>query len=68
MSDSRSYVIRPPYVMRAVVRVNQSPLNERQWCLELECGHEKWETAKRKPQILKISCWECGKLSKGDAK
>jgi hypothetical protein len=26
-------------VMRTIVRMNQSPLNPKQWCLTLECGH-----------------------------
>jgi hypothetical protein len=46
-------------VARRVVRVDRSPLNVQQWCLQLECGHEVWKTAKRKPTATKAACHRC---------
>lgn len=37
-----------------VIRATQSPLNKRQWLCELECGHEQWVTANRRP--VKVEC------------
>lgn len=34
---------------RGVVRVTRSPMNPLRWCLQLECGHDIWVTAKTKP-------------------
>ena len=37
-------------VKRNVLQVKQSPLNPSRWMLVLECGHDTWVTAKRRPQ------------------
>lgn len=38
---------------RRIIRVTQSPMNTAQWCIELECGHDVWVTAKRRPRTIK---------------
>lgn len=43
--------------MKKVVRVDQSPMNKKRWCIELECGHETWVTAARRPKRQTIICW-----------
>lgn len=42
-----------------VLSVKQSPLNEQRWCLNLECGHEVWITAKRRPTRKLATCELC---------
>jgi hypothetical protein len=41
-----------------VVRADRSPLNSKQWLVELECGHEGWVTAtivpKRIPECTQL--------------
>jgi hypothetical protein len=44
-----------------VRRVVQSPMNPRQWCLELACGHDVWVTAGRKPKAKTNHCPICAK-------
>ena len=44
---------------RSVKRIDRSPMNPDRWCYELECGHEVWVTAKRKPKRLTIHCPTC---------
>lgn len=39
-----------------VVDARQSPMNERRWCLELECGHDLWVTAEKKPERKNATC------------
>lgn len=34
---------------RRIERVTQSPMNPVRWCLDLECGHEKWVTQRGRP-------------------
>lgn len=29
------------------------------WCIELECGHKCWWTAKRKPTVKQLRCEKC---------
>lgn len=45
---------------RKVVRITQSPMNATRWCLELECGHDNWVTAKRRPTTQAVPCSRCG--------
>lgn len=39
--------------------VKQSPMNGQRWCLQLDCGHDEWVTAKRRPTRQTISCSKC---------
>jgi hypothetical protein len=48
----------PNFVVR-VLRVDQSRMNPNRWCLELECGHEVWITAKKRPTRQRINCPTC---------
>ncbi len=41
---------------RQVVRIDQSPMNAKRWCLELDCGHEVWITSTRRPTNKKFLC------------
>lgn len=41
---------------RRVVRVTRSPMNAKRWCLELDCGHEVWVSASRKPTAKTAPC------------
>ncbi len=45
--------------MLTVQRVDQSPMNEKRWCLTLSCGHEIWVTANRKPTRVQAPCERC---------
>lgn len=49
----------PQSLTKRVVRVDQSPMNAQRWCLELECGHECWVTAKAKPKRQTAPCGVC---------
>jgi hypothetical protein len=46
-------------IMRMVVAVRQSPLNPAQWCCDLDCGHDVWVSAKRRPMKKIIACDRC---------
>jgi len=46
-------------VKRNVLQVKQSPLNPLRWMLVLECGHDTWVTAKRRPQRKTSHCAAC---------
>jgi hypothetical protein len=46
-------------VMRKITRVVQSPLNPLQWCVELDCGHERWVTRVRAPRRKGFRCMQC---------
>jgi len=46
-------------MMRRVRRIDQSPLNELRWCLELECGHEVWITKGYRPLMHSANCLQC---------
>jgi hypothetical protein len=41
---------------RRVVRADQSPMNEKRWCLTLACGCEVWVTSGFKPLSLWAKC------------
>lgn len=45
----------------AVVRVDQSPLNAKQWQLTLSCGHWQWVTANKRPTRKTAKCERCCK-------
>jgi hypothetical protein len=40
-----------------VARMDPSPMNPRQWCIQLKCGHEFWVTGK--PRYKKAICKKC---------
>jgi hypothetical protein len=46
--------------MRQVMRVDQSPMNPKQWCLTMSCGHETWVTRRTRPKIRFTACAKCG--------
>jgi len=39
--------------------VKQGPLNPLRWCLQLDCGHDQWVTAKSRPTRQTIRCGRC---------
>jgi hypothetical protein len=47
--------------LRDVVRVTQSPMNAKRWCLDLSCRHEVWVTSSRQPKRSRVHCVECSK-------
>jgi hypothetical protein len=53
---------------REVVRVTQSPMNKKRWCLEMSCGHEVWVTRTRKPTIKTLVCNDCAKKAAEEMK
>lgn len=36
-----------------VKRADQSPMNEQRWLCVLDCGHEQWVTARRRPAAVR---------------
>jgi hypothetical protein len=42
-----------------IVSIKQSPLNGSQWCCQLDCGHDQWVTAKRRPTRKTLKCSQC---------
>ena len=42
-----------------VRRIDQSPMNPRQWCIDLYCGHEDWITSNRRPKFKVMQCKVC---------
>lgn len=46
-------------MIKRVVRITQSPMNALRWVLDLECGHETWITAKRRPTRKTAQCSPC---------
>jgi hypothetical protein len=47
--------------------VKQSPMNGQRWCLQLDCGHDEWVTAKSRPTRQSIRCSRCAdKARKAD--
>lgn len=49
----------PKLAKKAVKSAKVSPLNPLRWSLDLECGHEVWVTAKRKPTAKTADCGPC---------
>ena len=43
----------------SVESVKQSPMNALRWCLQLDCGHDEWVTAKRRPTRNTAPCGTC---------
>lgn len=43
-------------MLRKIVQVTQSPMNEKRWLLSFECGHERWATANRRPKWQEADC------------
>jgi hypothetical protein len=50
--------------LRTVVRIDQSPMNAKQWCVQLSCGHEEWVTRAKRPKIKVMVCSKCTGESK----
>jgi hypothetical protein len=46
-------------VRRAVRRIRQSPMNERVWNVEMECGHDQYITRARRPTCTTLVCNDC---------
>jgi hypothetical protein len=44
---------------QAVMRVDQSPMNAKRWCLTLRCGHEAWVTRHGRPKLQGLFCERC---------
>jgi hypothetical protein len=42
-----------------IQNVKQSPLNEKQWCCQLDCGHDQWVTSNRRPTRKTLVCDKC---------
>jgi hypothetical protein len=51
-------------IARKVTSVKQSPLNPKQWNLQLDCGHDVWTTAKRRPTKQTAPCERCQQTTK----
>ena len=47
-----------------VLSVKQSPLNPKQWCCNLDCGHDQWITAKQRPTRKTLKCDRCAAIAK----
>lgn len=61
MKDTNIMKIDSPTTMTGVVtaqvlRVTQSPMNPKQWCVDLNCGHEVWVTCGRRPTRKTMKC------------
>jgi hypothetical protein len=50
--------------MARIVKITQSPLNKKQWCCDLHCGHDVWVTADRRPRVQNMFCAKCKSQSK----
>jgi hypothetical protein len=46
------------------VAVDRSPMNAKRWCLTLQCGHETWVSAVRKPKTKTAACSACARARK----
>lgn len=49
----------PKLIVKRVQSAKVSPLNQKQWSLALECGHEKWVTSKSRPSRKTAECEPC---------
>lgn len=45
--------------------IRQSPMNPKQWCCQLDCGHDQWITAKSRPTRQTLRCDRC--IAKAEA-
>lgn len=54
-------MLRPsaPIPHSRIESVKQSPMNGQRWCLQLDCGHDEWVTAKKRPTRKTIRCSRC---------
>lgn len=50
---------KPKSVIKNVVRVTRSPMNERIWYLDLECGHDTTVVSKSRPTRQTFRCPDC---------
>ena len=48
-----------PLLKSRIESVKQSPLNAHRWCLQLDCGHDVWVTAKQRPRGRTAQCPQC---------
>ena len=48
--------------------VKQSPLNPHRWCCQLDCGHDQWVTARRRPTRRTLVCSRCREKAQGGEK
>ena len=53
---------------RKVVSITQSPMNNKRWCLELECGHDVWITSKSHPKRNTEKCTTCDREEEATGK
>ena len=49
-----------------ILRIDQSPMNPKRWCLELACGHEAWITTVRRPTRKSAVCYDCRAPTEGE--
>jgi hypothetical protein len=42
-----------------IENVKQSPMNGKRWCCQLDCGHDEWITATRRPTRTTLRCGKC---------
>ena len=52
---TRAEKVRPS----KIESIKQSPMNERRWCCQLDCGHDEWITANRRPTRKTLRCSRC---------
>lgn len=45
--------------IKNVVRIDRSPMNEKIWCIQLECNHDVFVTSKHKPSRKRMHCEKC---------
>lgn len=45
--------------MVGILRVTQSPMNPKVWCVDLQCGHDVWVTGRKPRKTAKIHCEKC---------
>lgn len=50
--------------MSKVIHVKQSPLNPQRWCCDLDCGHDQWVTAKKRPTRKTLACDKCSEAKR----
>ena len=57
-------------VVRAsrIESIKQSPLNAMRWCCQLDCGHDQWITARRRPTRQHLVCYTCAAHAKAAKK
>ena len=48
---------------KRIIDITRSPMNPKRWMLTLECGHEVWITASRRPERRSMRCARCAALA-----